>query len=120
MVHSMKVMMVVTFLSLFALGCASPEVTSKEYSEPRETLAAAQQAQVSSDSQANIYIQYAKENLQVADELIKEKKNDRARFYLDRAQADAKLALAYARRDTTRSELKKIETKINDLRSESI
>lgn len=101
-------------------GCASPAVTSKEYSEPRETLAAAKQVGTTENRQASLYMQYAEENLEHADKLIAEEEHDRARYFLDRAEADAELALAYAERESTRQELQELETRINELRSDSL
>lgn len=103
-----------------ASGCASPAVTSKEYSEPRETLAAARQVGTTENQQASLYMQYAEENLAHADKLIAEEEHDRARYYLDRAEADAELALAYAERSSTKQELEKLESRIDELRAESL
>ncbi|GEM_PF-5893353 len=105
---------------LVASGCASPSVTSKEYSEPRETLAAARQVGTTENQQASLYMQYAEENLEHADKLIAEEEHDRARYYLDRAEADAELALAYAERASTKQDLEKLEARIDELRSESL
>jgi hypothetical protein len=105
---------------LVASGCASPSVTSKEYSEPRETLAAARQVGTTETQQASLYMQYAEENLEHADKLIAEEEHDRARYYLDRAEADAELALAYAERASTKQDLEKLEARIDELRSESL
>ncbi len=101
-------------------GCASDSVSKQEYSKPLQVMAAAEQAGAREDSDAAIHMQYAEENLKTANELIDEKEFDEARYYLDMASADAKLALTLAQGKTMRSKVEELEGRIEDVRTDSL
>lgn len=101
-------------------GCASESVSKKEYSEPLQVMAAAEQAGAKNDSQAALHMQFAEENIKKADEYIDDEKYDKARHYLDMAEVDARLALVLAEGNDARSKVKEIEDRIQKVRNDTL
>ena len=108
------------FAALFLVACASEKVSQQEYSEPLQMMAKAEQAGANGNSDAAIHMQYAQENLRKADALIDEEDFDDARYYLDMAKADAKLALIVAEESQMRLEVEELESKITDVNNDTL
>lgn len=66
---------------------------------------------------ATMYLEYAKEGVAHAEELMEEDDNERAAHVLMRAQADADLALVLARGAAVRAETLRVREQIEELRS---
>ncbi len=110
-----------TASTLFLLsGCASESVSQKEYSEPLQVMAAAEQAGAKQDSESALHMQYAEENLKKADEFIDKKKYDKARYYLDMAEADARVALILAEEKDTLTKVQDLEARIEKVKSDTL
>ena len=115
-----KIVSMLAILSMaLVTGCASDEVSTAEYSEPRQKVEAAQQLGANELPQASLHLRLAKEQLQAADALIEEGEEEEARYALMRAEADAELALALAKEDRMRGEVEEVVKQINHLRSDA-
>lgn len=112
--------MLLTTVSLVVSGCSSTAVTAKEYSQPREMMAAAEQAGASKNNDASLHLQYARENLAKADELIKDEKFDKARHYLVMAEADAEVALALAEGEQLRAQVMELDERIKKVKGDTL
>ena len=114
-----------SLLVLLALvsACSSGNISAKEYSEPREKIAAAEQANKDGqvpNKDAALHLRLAKENLDKADVLIKDGDKTEAKYYLMMASADAEVARSLAEGDVLKSEVNALEERINKLQNSAI
>jgi len=105
-------------LGLGTAACGSSEVKSSQISEPREKIAAAEEAGAKEIPKAAYHLKLAQDQLAKAEKLIKDGDTDRPRLMLQEASADAEVALAMARLETTRTKAKGALEDIQELRQE--
>lgn len=82
---------------LVAVACGSADVSTQDVTETQASLQAAEKMGAEQEPQASLYLTYAREQADMAQELIEEDENTRATMMLKRAQADAELAMSLAR-----------------------
>ncbi len=100
------------------VGCtttSSNQVTAREYAQPRETIRAAQAMGASRVPRAQLYLSYAKDSVDQADQALDNGKNYQARLALARAQADANLALTMAKERQMVQQVRQIQQRIQQL-----
>lgn len=114
---------VIFALALLPLvGCAtgdSDEISAEEYSEPRELIRAAQEVGAEDNPRANLFLGYATEQLQAAEQAREQGNYDRARLLLARAEADADLALTLAQEGRLAQQVDQIDERIERIRRET-
>tara|TARA_B100000686_G_C16739613_1_gene945795 strand:+ start:301 stop:711 length:411 start_codon:yes stop_codon:yes gene_type:complete len=121
MIHRPLQKLAIATSALFLMaGCASESVSKQEYSEPLQVMAAAEQAGAKSDSQAALHMQFAEENIKKADEYIEDEKYDKARYFLDMAEIDARLALVLAEGNDARAKVKELDDRIQKVRNDTL
>lgn len=103
---------------LGAAACGSTDIRSTQISEPRESIAAAEEAGAKDVPKAAYHLKLAEDRLVVADKFMREGETDQARLVLQQATADAELALAMARLETTRGKARGSLQDIQQMRSE--
>ncbi len=84
-------------------ACATP-VTKDELQQPAYTIELARVQGAEEDPQAQSFLSRAEDHLTQARKHIKNEDHEQARASLTRAQADAEVALGYARLDATRDD----------------
>jgi hypothetical protein len=89
-------------LALSVTGCASSQSRSPDPTLALTTLSAAEEAGAADVPRAALHLKLAREQMKVAALLIEHSQNDEAYLVHLRAEADAKLALELARRETLR------------------
>ncbi len=106
---------------LLALGCAG------NYPPPTQQLADVQSANRSANEvgaqnnpKAQLHLKLAEEQLQQAKAAMEKDDNKTAETLLDRAKADAELAISLARKDNALMEEKKAEQQSNAQRSTNL
>ncbi len=101
-----------------AAGCASTDVSPDRVAAPKATMAAAREAGADESPRAALHLKLANDEFEFAKRLIKDGDDDRAKLVLDRATADAELALELARVDNTRKEANDAMKSIEKLRQQ--
>lgn len=99
-----------------AAGCASTSVAPERFSAPKERIAAAQEAGADENPGAALHLKLAKDAIAHAEALVRDGEGHRASLTLERATADAQLALELARLDHTRSDANDAMRSIDALR----
>ena len=104
------------FAGLMA-GCASYPAPVQRLADAQSTTTAAEQSGAAEVPQAELHLQYAKEEIEHARVLMKDKENERAAYMLVCAQADADLAYAEAHERNMRAAARKLQDEISALRT---
>jgi hypothetical protein len=86
----------------WAVGCASAPEPTERLATAKAGVHSARELGASSVPQAALHVKLAEEEIQRANKLIADGENERARALLDRAAADAELAVALAREKRVR------------------
>jgi hypothetical protein len=85
-----------------ALGCASSPEPTERLASAKAGVRSARELGASSVPEAALHMRLAEEQIQRANKLIDEGENDRANAVLQRAAADAEVALALTREKRVR------------------
>jgi hypothetical protein len=83
-------------------GCASSSPPTARMASAEAATRAAQEVGAEKDPRAELHLRLAQEELDRAHKLVRDGENERADFVLQRASADAELALALARESSER------------------
>lgn len=101
-----------------AVACGGAPLPVSELADSESAVAAAQEAGATRVPDAAAHLKLANTQIDAAKEMIDDGNNAEAKYTLDRAEADARLALYLARADSSREAAKKAQDRIDKLRSE--
>jgi hypothetical protein len=102
---NMAIMAVSFLLAAAIAGCAASGPTFKESSESsKSSIRAAEEVGAAKVSNASLYLQLAKEELENAEALAADDKNEQATSMLKRAEADAELAITLSHEKSEKAE----------------
>lgn len=104
-------------LSAVIAGCGSSPVVNKEAST--SAIRAAEEVGASKVPSASLYLQLAKEELENAKGLASRGDKEEAESMLERAQADAELAVALSREDADKKEAAQAIERVRQLRQDN-
>lgn len=113
--------LVLGLLFMPLVGCAtadSQEISGQDYSQPHETIRAAEAMGANEVPRARMFLSYAEEQVRNADRAIEAGENNQARMLLARAQADADLALSLAQEQQVSEQVRQIDQRIERLRED--
>ena len=96
-------------------GCASTPVPAEKMASSQAAIRASEEAGAKQVPSAALHMQLAREQMEQAKQLIGKGKNDRAKSFLMRAEADAELALALTREHATQVDAQRALTEVHDL-----
>jgi len=107
---------------LVAVGCGgtTANVTPRTANATAETtaaIAAAETAVTQDQPQASLHLKLAKDQLREAKRLMEEEETDKAQLYLERATADAELALMLARESDAKQKAERAQQQVKSLPS---
>jgi hypothetical protein len=91
-------------IAIMSASCASTPVPTESMAASTASVRAAEEVGAHAVPSAALHLQLAQEEIDQAKKLMKDDQNDRARYVLMRAQADAELAVVEAREDNMRTE----------------
>ena len=111
--------MLAALATLLVVGCGSAEVSTQRMTDTQSALRAAERVGAQSDPQASLYLTYAKEQLERAEQLIEEDEAERAELMLERAEVDAELAMAKAQEAEVQREVEATLERIEALRTQA-
>jgi len=105
---------------LAAIGCGggTASVTPRTANSAAETaaaIAAAETVVTQDQPQASLYLKLAKDQLQEAQQLINKEETDKAQLFLERATADAELALMLARESDAKEKAQRAQQQLQAL-----
>jgi hypothetical protein len=101
---------------LFAVGCASAPLPTQQMSETQGAIRAADELGAARYPRANLHLKMAKDQARHAELLIRDEQMEEARAVLQRAEADAELALTLAREAQLRSEAREAMNRVDELK----
>jgi len=102
---------------LLGTGCASSQLPQQQLLDTTAALDSAEEIDAGQTPQVELHIRLANDQLAIAKSLIEEGEEERANRMLDRAQADAELALAHARTEKSRTEASQAWTEVSELQN---
>ena len=111
----MKPRMILCLL-LGVVGCGSAQVPAERMAASEASIRAADEVGAKNVPTAALHLQFAKEQVEQAKQLIASNDNERARWVLLRAEADAELALVLAREQTMRDSAQKALQQVQEVR----
>lgn len=104
--------------ALLAGGCAGANFNQQRMVDTQATVAAVEELDEVEDPEVSLHLKYARDQLAAARRLIDEGDDEEANRMLDRAHADAQLALAMARTERSRKEAREAWAEVEELREE--
>jgi hypothetical protein len=111
--------MVLFPVALAFVACAPPKPPSEGLQATSGAIRAAEEAGAAERPQAALHLTMARESMTKAEQLIAEEEIPAAHMMLDRARADAELALLIARLESTRAEAVEVQRKVKVLAREA-
>jgi hypothetical protein len=95
-------------LSALVAGCASTPLPADRMGNAQASIRGAEVAGARSEPTAALHLRLAQENYDKAMKMAKDGDGDRAKLVLQRAEADAELALLLAKENTERTEAQRM------------
>jgi hypothetical protein len=99
-------------------SCASAQLNPARVSEVNAAMRAAEEVGAGSNPKAELHLQLAKDEVAEANRLAKAGDEENARLLLDRAQADAELALQLARTEQEQQKAREAWDKVKEFQKE--
>lgn len=103
---------------LGAAACATNDTTA-HMASAQAAIQAANQVGADRTPTSALHLQYAREEYSLAEGLTRDGKTDRAQLMLQRAQADAELAMVLAREDGARAEAQQALERVRTMQQQS-
>lgn len=107
------------FVAALAAACGGPPAPTTELTEAKAAMRAADEVGAEDTPEAALYLKMARDNIATAERAIDADDSDAARLYLERAAADAELAIALAKeaaaRNSAQAAMRKVEAVRADL-----
>jgi hypothetical protein len=99
-------------------ACASAPVPTESMAASTASARAAEEVGAREVPSAALHLQLAQEQIEQARKLMKDDQNERARYVLMRAQADAELAVVEAREENMRTEAQRAVDQVRVLQQQ--
>jgi hypothetical protein len=113
-----RIFLIIATAAPFAGGCAANNVNQQRMVDTQATVAAVEELDEDEDPEVSLHLKYARDQLAAARRLIDEGEEEAANRMLERAHADAQLALAMARTERSRKEAREAWAKVEEVRKE--
>lgn len=99
-------------------GCAGSNYNQQRMVDTQATVAAVEELDEAEDPEVSLHLEYARDQLAAARRLADEGEGDEANRMLERAYADAQLALVMARTERSRQEAREASAELEELRKQ--
>jgi hypothetical protein len=103
-------------VGLLIAGCASGPIPTQKIADAGAAIRAAREVGAQDLPAAALHLKLAQDQLESANKLVKDGENIRATLILQRAEADAELAVALAREARQRSDAAQAREKLKSIR----
>jgi Domain of unknown function (DUF4398) len=100
-------------------GCASSGLDQQRLVDTQAAVSAVEELDEAEHPEVSLHLQYARDQLSAARRLMDEGEDEAAARMLERAHADAELALAMARTERSRKEAEEAWNEVEELRGTS-
>lgn len=109
---------IVMLAALCVGGCASSGLDQQRLVDTQAAVAAVEESEESEHPEVSLHLKYARDQLAAARRLMDEGEDEAAARMLERAHADAQLALAMARTQRSREEAQEAWDEVETLRNQ--
>ncbi len=104
-------------LALGLMGCASYPPPQDLMVSSQASVRAAQEVGAQNNPQASLHLKLAQEQVEQARQMMNDGDNERAKYVLLRAGADAELAVALAREASARADAQQVQEQLKALKN---
>ena len=116
---NVHVIAVASLAAVVAVGCGGAPKPEARLSSSEGAIRGAEEAGALNSPQAALHLKLAKEERDKAVDLVNHGENERASHVLERAEADAELAVALAREATAKDDAQKTLAEVQDLKKKA-
>jgi hypothetical protein len=102
-------------LSIAAIGCGGAAIPHEQLTSSQAAIRAAEEVGAKSYPTAQLHLRFAKDQVEKARTLIADDESEEAKLVLQRAQADAELAIAITKESAVRAEAEKALGQVREL-----
>jgi hypothetical protein len=102
--------------ALLLIGCGGAAVPQEQLSAAQAALKGAEVAGAAEDPKAGLHLKLAREQIETAKGLIANGDNEKAASVIDRAQADADLAIVLAKESRAKKEATEAREQVEELK----
>lgn len=107
-----------TGLLIAVAGCAGSAVPAGRVASTKSAIRAAEEVGAEETPKSSLHLKYARDQYEEAQQLAEEGREKRASWVLERAEADAELALALARESDARGQAEQALEQVRELQRE--
>jgi len=108
---------VIVFSVVFTAGCSSAPAPDSRLASSQAAVRGAREVGAESVPQASLHLKFSEEQISQARAMIAEGNNEQADLVLQRAQADAELALSLARESAVTADAQRVLAQVQQIRS---
>ncbi|MCK6591765.1 MAG: DUF4398 domain-containing protein [Polyangiaceae bacterium] len=105
-------------LAIAAIGCGGAAIPHEQLASSQASIRAAEEIGANSYPTAELHLRFAKDQVEKARALIADDENEEAKLVLQRAQADADLAIAITKESSVRTEAERALAQVRELRQQ--
>lgn len=116
--NSLRIVPVALAAVICSGGCAASNFNQQRLVDTQATVAAVEELDEAEDPEVSLHLKYARDQLAAAKRLLDEGEGDEANRMLERAHADAQLALVMARTERSRKEARDAWAEVEELRKQ--
>jgi len=111
----------IIFATAIALvpACAGKALPQQQLMDTQASITSAEELEGDEDPDAKLHLQFARDQLTAAKRMMEDGEDEDANRMLDRASADADLALLLARTEKLRQESREAQSEVDDLQAGS-
>ena len=106
-------------LTLLLVACGGSSLPPSKVADTQSSISAAAAVGAEQNPQAALHLKMARDQLKQGQALIDDDKDEEARLVLERADADAQLALMITREAQASANVKKAQTDVQDLQTQN-
>jgi hypothetical protein len=107
----------IALLTLLVPACAATTLPQQQLMDTQAAITTAEELDAAQNADAKLHLQFANDQLEAAKKLMEDGDDDEARRMLDRASADADLALTLARTVEVHDASKAARAEVTELRT---
>jgi len=108
-----------TLLTLSVVACGGSSIPPSKAADTQASISAAAAVGADQNPQAALHLKMARDQLKQAQDLIERDKGDQARLVLERANADAELALMITREAEASANVRKTDADVAGLQNKA-
>ena len=105
-------------LAIALVACGGAAVPHDQLASSQASIRAAEEVGANNNPTAQLHLRFAKDQVEKARVLISDDQNEEAKLLLQRAQADAELAIAITREASVRSQAEQALAQVASLRQQ--